>query len=145
VDHRRPAQEEPGTDGVTSRPEQAYIDEMVRRRGYVLDYHKYMANADYDVLVAANNLVDSVYLRPRLLDRKTKELLFILSLTVLRAEKSHIQSHIRVALEVGAQLTLPARGGSRQRGEVLHAERVVVAADAYASPGDPAPLRRRSR
>jgi 4-carboxymuconolactone decarboxylase len=84
-----------------SRPEQAYIDEMASKRGYVLDYHKYMANADYDVLRAANNLVDSVYLRQRLLDRRTKELLFILSLTVLRAEKAHIQSHIRVALELG--------------------------------------------
>lgn len=82
-------------------PEQVYIDDMVRKRGYVLDYHKYMANADYDVLMAANNLVESVYLRQRRLDRRTKELLFILSLTVLRADKSHIRSHIKVALEIG--------------------------------------------
>jgi 4-carboxymuconolactone decarboxylase len=104
-DRRAPADadgsEEVAVPQPEPRPEQAYIDDMVRKRGYVLDYHKYMANADYDVLMAANNLVDSVYLRPRLLDRRTKELLFILSLTVLRAEKSHIQSHIKVALELG--------------------------------------------
>lgn len=87
-------------DGADS-PQQMYIDQMVERRGYVLDYHKYMANADYDVLKAANNLVESVYLRPRLLDRPTKELLFIVSLTVMRAEKAHIMSHIKVALELG--------------------------------------------
>lgn len=74
---------------------------MVRSRGYVLDYHKYMANADFDVLQAANGLVSAAYLKDRLLDRKTKELIFIVSLTVMRASKAHIQSHIKVALELG--------------------------------------------
>ena len=106
-------------DGRGATGAQAYIDEMVRKRGYVLDYHKYMAQADYDVLKAANNLVESVYLRPRRLDRKTKELLFIVSLTVLRADKAHIRSHIKVAIELGIspeevleaiELTLPEAG-----------------------------------
>jgi 4-carboxymuconolactone decarboxylase len=87
-------------DGDGNRQE--YIDEMARKRGYVLDYHKFMANADFEVLMAANRLVDSVYLQQRTLDRKTKELLFIISLTVLRAGKEHIKAHIRVALELGA-------------------------------------------
>lgn len=95
-----PAKSANEVDG-NSSPQQTYIDQMVQKRGYVLDYHKYMANADYEVLVAANNLIESVYLRPRLLDRPTKELLFIVSLTVMRAEKSHIMSHIKVALELG--------------------------------------------
>jgi len=82
-------------------PAEAYIDDMVRRRGYVLEYHKLMAEADFEVLAAANGLVDAAYLKPRLLDRQTKELLFILSLTVMRASKEHIQSHMRVALEIG--------------------------------------------
>lgn len=82
-------------------PQQQFIDEMTRKRGYVLDYHKYLVNADYDVMQAANGLVNAVYLRERSLDRQTKELLFILSLTVLRAGKEHIQSHIKVALELG--------------------------------------------
>ncbi len=41
------------------------------------------------------------YLDQRRLDRKTKELIFIVSLTVMRASKGHIQSHIRVALDLG--------------------------------------------
>lgn len=82
-------------------PQQLFIDEMARKRGYVLDYHKYMVNADFDVLAAANDLVDSVYLRQRQLDRRTKELLFIVSLTIMRAGKEHIESHIRIALELG--------------------------------------------
>jgi 4-carboxymuconolactone decarboxylase len=85
----------------TEEEKQAYIDEMARKRGYVLDYHKVMAKQDYDVLQAANGLVDAAYLSQRTLDRRTKELLFILSLTVMRASKGHITSHIRVALDLG--------------------------------------------
>jgi 4-carboxymuconolactone decarboxylase len=81
---------------------QEYIDEMVRRRGYVLDYHKVMVQQDLPVLKAADALVSAAYLDQRLLDRKTKELIFIVSLTVMRAEKPHITSHIRAALKAGA-------------------------------------------
>ena len=80
---------------------QAYIDDMVRRRGYVLDYPKIMAQADYPVLKATNDLVGAAYLQERLLDRRTKELLFVLSLTVLRAPLPQIRSHIEVALSLG--------------------------------------------
>ncbi|SDW91540.1 4-carboxymuconolactone decarboxylase [Arthrobacter sp. cf158] len=80
---------------------QTYIDDMAQKRGYVLDYHKVMAMHDFPVLQAANHLVSAAYLDQRTLDRKTKELIFIVSLTVMRASKSHIQSHIRVALDLG--------------------------------------------
>lgn len=80
---------------------QEYVNEMARKRGYVLDYHKKMAKADFPVLQAANNLVSAAYLGQRTLDAKTKELLFILSLTVMRASKGHIQSHIHVGLKLG--------------------------------------------
>jgi 4-carboxymuconolactone decarboxylase len=80
---------------------QQYIDRMAADRGYVLRYHKVMAKHDFDVLEAANNLVGRAYLDQRTLDRRTKELIFIVSLTVMRASKSHIQSHIRVALDLG--------------------------------------------
>lgn len=80
---------------------QEYIDEMARTRGYVLPYHKLMALNDFEVLRAANGLVNAAYLAERTLDRRTKELIFIVSLTVMRASKEHIQSHIRVALDLG--------------------------------------------
>jgi 4-carboxymuconolactone decarboxylase len=85
----------------TQEEKQAYIDGMARERGYVLDYHKVMAKHDFDILQATNGLVEAAYLKQRRLDRKTKELIFITSLTVMRASKGHIQSHIRVALDLG--------------------------------------------
>lgn len=84
---------------------QAYIDDMATKRGYVLDYHKIMAKQDFPVLQAANHLVSAAYLDQRTLDRRTKELIFIVSLTVMRASKGHIQSHIRVALDIGVSAT----------------------------------------
>lgn len=84
-----------------SAEQQEYIDEMARKRGYVLEYHKKMARQDFTALQAIDNMVSATYLAPRLLDRKTKELIFIVSLTVMRATKGHIQSHIRVALDLG--------------------------------------------
>jgi 4-carboxymuconolactone decarboxylase len=80
---------------------QRYLDDMVARRGYVLDYHKVMAAQDLPVLKAADDLVSAAYLSQRLLSAQTKELLFILSLTVLRSQPAHIASHIRVALNLG--------------------------------------------
>jgi 4-carboxymuconolactone decarboxylase len=103
----------------TREEKQVYIDQMAKERGYVLDYHKVMTEHDFDVLQAANGLVDAAYLKQRSLDRKTKELIFIVSLTVMRASKGHIQSHIRVALDLGVskeeileaiEITLPEAG-----------------------------------
>lgn len=85
----------------TREEKQAYVDGMARERGYVLDFHKVMAEHDFDALQATNNLVEAAYLKERRLDRKTKELIFIASLTVMRASKGHIASHIRVALDLG--------------------------------------------
>ncbi|MGH8869224.1 MAG: carboxymuconolactone decarboxylase family protein [Actinomycetes bacterium] len=102
-----------------SEDAQEYVDTMARERGYVLDYHKVMAKHDFDVLQAANGLISATYLQQRRLDRRTKELLFVLSLTVLRAGKGHIASHIRAALDHGAsaeevleaiELALPEAG-----------------------------------
>lgn len=84
---------------------QAYIDDMAAKRGYVLDYHKIMAKQDFPVLQAANHVVSAAYLDQRTLDRRTKELIFIVSLTVMRASKGHIQSHIHVALDLGVSAT----------------------------------------
>jgi 4-carboxymuconolactone decarboxylase len=96
-----------------------YVNEMARTRGYVLPYHKLMANADLDVLKAANNLVAAAYTDERKLSKAVKELIFITSLTVMRASPGHIASHIRVALDLGVsaeeileaiEITLPEAG-----------------------------------
>ena len=131
----------------TQEEKQAYVDEMAEKRGYVLDYHKVMAAQDYDVLQAANGLVEAAYLKERTLDRKTKELLFILSLTVMRASKGHIQSHIRVALDLGIskeeileaiEISLPEAGivafqeGFEAWREVTGAEGIEPTVEAHA-------------
>jgi 4-carboxymuconolactone decarboxylase len=82
---------------------QEYLDDMVRQRGYVLEYHKLLVGADFEFARATNDLVGAAYLKERLLDRKTKELLFIVSLIALRAPRAHVQGHIRVALELGLE------------------------------------------
>ena len=82
---------------------QEYLDDMVRKRGYVLEYHKRLVGADFEFAKAANQLVSAAYLDQRRLDRKTKELLFITSLVAMRAPKPHIQSHIKVGLELGLE------------------------------------------
>jgi 4-carboxymuconolactone decarboxylase len=98
---------------------QEYLDEMVRKRGYVLDYHKKLVAADHDFAKAVDGIVQAAYLEPRRLDRKVKELIFIVSLTSMRATRAHIQSHIRVALELGCtpeeileaiEITMPEAG-----------------------------------
>jgi 4-carboxymuconolactone decarboxylase len=80
---------------------QEYLDRMVRERGYVLEYHKKIVASDFEFAKAANDIVQAAYLAERRLDRRVKELIFIVSLTVMRASRAHIQSHIRVALELG--------------------------------------------
>ena len=130
----------------TREEKQAYIDEMAQKRGYVLDYHKVMTEHDFEVLQAANGLVNAAYLEQRMLDRKTKELIFIVSLTVMRASKSHIQSHIRVALDLGLskeeileaiEITLPEAGvvvfqeGFEAWREVTGAEGLEPSVDAH--------------
>ena len=130
----------------TQEEKQAYVDQMAEKRGYVLDYHKVMAEQDFEVLQAANGLIEAAYLKERRLDRKTKELLFIVSLTVMRASKKHIQSHIRVALDLGLskeevleaiEITLPEAGvvvfqeGFEAWREVTGAEGIEPTVEAY--------------
>ncbi|WP_218010305.1 carboxymuconolactone decarboxylase family protein [Actinomadura chibensis] len=125
---------------------QLYIDDMARSRGYVLEYHKVMAKQDFDVLRAANGLVAAAYLDQRTLDRRTKELIFIVSLTVMRASRGHIQSHIKVALDLGLtpreileaiEISLPEAGvvafqaGFEAWREVVGAEGLEPTVDAF--------------
>ena len=85
----------------TQQEKQDYINKMVATRGYAQEYHKILVQNDYDLALKANALVDEVFLKERLIDRKTKELIFIVGLTLLRAERRQIQDHIKVALALG--------------------------------------------
>ena len=127
-----------------------YLNGMVRKRGYALPYHKLLAGADFPVLQAANNLVAAAYSDQRRLSRETKELIFITSLTVMRASAGHIASHIRVALDLGVsseeileaiELALPEAGvvafqhGFEVWAEVVGARPLEPTVEAHGSQG----------
>ncbi|MBI4495266.1 MAG: carboxymuconolactone decarboxylase family protein [Chloroflexi bacterium] len=101
---------------------QAYLDHMVRERGYVLDFHKTLAAEDLDFLRAYNQLIEAAYVDKDVLDARTKELLYSAVLTALGGFPSHIKAHMELAARAGAtkqevlamlQLLLPAAGVPR--------------------------------
>lgn len=79
-----------------------YLQEMVKKRGYVLDYHKVLVAEDLPFIKALNGLLAAAYTDQRRLDRKTKELIFTAVLTAVGAGKDHIKGHIEVAKREGA-------------------------------------------
>ena len=81
---------------------QAFLDYMVKQRGYVNDLHRIVATYDLEVAKAMNAVPSAVYLSQRSLDPKTKELLFVLSMTCLKLPQYVIEGHMRKALALGA-------------------------------------------
>ena len=80
---------------------QEYIDGMYKMRGYILDFHKVLAAEDLPFLKSFNQIVEGIY-TPRLLDRKTKELILSAVLVALKANTDHIKAHLEQALAHGA-------------------------------------------
>ena len=77
-------------------------EEMRRRRGYELDFHRILGAADPEWVQRYAAFIEATYTGPRLLDRKTKELLQIVVEAALRADVDQIRAHVRVALREGA-------------------------------------------
>jgi len=80
----------------------AFLARTQQNRGYTLEMHRIMAEADLDWARKYNEFIEATYTGQRLLDRKTKELLQIVVEAALRADVEHIQAHVRVALQEGA-------------------------------------------
>jgi 4-carboxymuconolactone decarboxylase len=87
---------------VTTEEKRAYLDKILKDRGYILEMHGIMVEADLDWVKAYDPFIEATYTGQRTLDRKTKELLQIVVEAALRADVEHIQAHVRVALENGA-------------------------------------------
>lgn len=79
-----------------------YLNEQVATRGYAQDYQKICVEHDFDMIVKANDLTQHLLMKDRVLDRKTKELIFIVGLTMMRAPEWQIKQHIDVAMALGA-------------------------------------------
>ena len=77
-------------------------EELRRRRGYELDFHRIMAAADPEWVRQYGAFIEATYTGPRLLDRKTKELLQVVVEAALRADLDQLRAHVRLALREGA-------------------------------------------
>jgi 4-carboxymuconolactone decarboxylase len=80
----------------------AFLARTQQNRGYTLEMHRIMAEADLEWARKYNEFIEATYTGQRLLDRKTKELLQIVVEAALRADVEQIQAHVRVALQEGA-------------------------------------------
>ena len=87
---------------MTTNDAQAFLQKTQQDRGYTLEMHRIMAEADLEWAVKYNEFIEATYTGQRLLDRKTKELLQIVVEAALRADVEQIQAHVRVALREGA-------------------------------------------
>lgn len=81
---------------------QKLIEAIKQKRGYVLSFHKILAEEDPEFLKCYEDLISAAYTREGELDKKVKEFVFIAALTALSAGKKHIGAHIRLAVKNGA-------------------------------------------
>ena len=88
--------------GVTTEEKRMYLQRMYKERGYILEMHQMMVEADLEWVKAYEPFIEATYTNQRTLDRKTKELLQIVVEAALRADVEQIQAHVRIALDHGA-------------------------------------------
>lgn len=81
---------------------QAFLEQTSQNRGYTLEFHRIMAEADLEWARKYNEFIEATYTGQRTLDRKTKELLQIVVEAALRADVEQIQLHVKLALQEGA-------------------------------------------
>jgi 4-carboxymuconolactone decarboxylase len=86
----------PGTEG------EKLLEEIAAKRGYVLEMHRVLAEADPDFLRRYDEFLEAAYLRERSLDRRTKELIYVAVLAALGSSRAHQLAHMRAALAAGA-------------------------------------------
>lgn len=81
---------------------QEFLEAQASNRGYTLEMHRIMAEADLEWARKYGAFIEATYTGQRTLDRKTKELLQIVVEAALRADVEQIQAHVRLALQEGA-------------------------------------------
>jgi 4-carboxymuconolactone decarboxylase len=81
------------------------LEEIKQKRGYVLDFHKLLAEEDPEFLRGYEAMISASYAKQGVLGQKIKEFVLIAVLTALRADKKHISVHIKQAMEAGATKT----------------------------------------
>lgn len=101
---------------------QSFLEHMIRKRGYVQEFHRILAEHDLEFLQSYENMLEASYLKDRRLTRLTKELIYIGVLAAIGASREHMRSHMMAAVSEGAtsvdilevlELTLPTAGVAR--------------------------------
>ena len=93
------------TDQVPTNQEKlAYLNEIVRTRGYAHGSHRLLANHDLDALKAVNDVTLANYIPARSLSEIDKELLLVGAFTALRSAPVIIRAHVQKSLKAGADL-----------------------------------------
>ncbi len=75
---------------------------VTKLRGFRYGLHDFLAELDVDALKAVNDHVETEYVRPSLLDRKTKELLIMVGCMTVGDLITHLQIHMHAANKAGA-------------------------------------------
>lgn len=78
------------------------LEEIERRRGYVLDAHRMLAAADPAFLARYDEFLEATFLQERLLDRRIKEFVYVAALMALGTPRSHLETHMKAAVANGA-------------------------------------------
>jgi 4-carboxymuconolactone decarboxylase len=78
------------------------LERIAAERGYVLDMHKILADADPKFLRQFKDFLEAAYARRRALDRRTKEFVHVGGLASLRSPRSHHVAPVGAALDAGA-------------------------------------------
>jgi 4-carboxymuconolactone decarboxylase len=87
----------------TQEEKRAFLESVVRSRGYAHRYHRLLAEHDLEVLKATHEAPTAFYARERILSKGEKELLLVVIFTCARAAPYIIQAHIRKALAFGVK------------------------------------------
>jgi 4-carboxymuconolactone decarboxylase len=78
------------------------LEEIAAKRGYVLEMHRTLAEADPSFLRAYEDFLAHAYLGERSLDRRTKELIYVAVLTAIGAPREQLVAHMRAGLAAGS-------------------------------------------
>lgn len=78
------------------------LREIEQKRGFILDFHRLLAEEDLEFLRAYETLISATYAKEGVLDQKTREFVFIAALAGMAADKKQQRLHMKKAVEYGA-------------------------------------------
>jgi alkylhydroperoxidase/carboxymuconolactone decarboxylase family protein YurZ len=78
------------------------LERTTALRGFRYGLHDFLAEVDLEGLTRTNDKVEAEYVKPSLLDRKSKELMILAACIAMTDEVTHLQIHFHAAAREGA-------------------------------------------